>query len=112
MTVVARLMVTDPAVPPMTTAASEPDGDVSVEMLVPATVSVDTRLALTTPPTTGFVTVELPVASHVPSIATNVTVVVGEGAVTETATGTPMEPAVGSVAGAEIWNATDAPDTV
>jgi hypothetical protein len=69
-------------------------------------------LALTTPPATVLVTVELPVASQVPSVATNVTVVVGEGAVTETVTGTPMDAAVGSLAGEVIWNATETPETV
>ena len=61
---------------------------------------------------TALVTALLPVASHVPSVDTKVTVVVGDGAVTEIVTGVPSEAPVGSEAGAVIWNATEAPVTV
>ena len=40
-----------------------------------------------------------PVASHVPSVATKTTEVVGDGAVTVIVTGVPIDAAVGSVTG-------------
>ena len=62
-------MVTDPAVPPMTTAASGPDGVVSVEMLVPAEVTATDCPERTAPETLLTVTVNVaglpPTASDV-----------------------------------------------
>ncbi len=60
---------------------------------------------------TGFVTTPLPVASHVPSVETKTTEVVGDGAFTEIVTGVPIDDAEGSTDGAVIWKAVEAPET-
>ena len=72
----------------------------------------DTRLAVAVPPLTAFVTLFDPVASQVPSVDTNVTLVVGEGEETTMGTGTLIDAVAGSALGEVIWNAIEAPLTL